>query len=140
MFRRAGYVKEYKLIQSFQICERNFTVVNKPNVRLGHPEASLGVMPGSGGVIRLMWLLGVERAFPILANGQSYNPEEALKAGIIDELASDQADMIEKTNFWLLQNQEGRRPWDTEGGKIPGGTARDLKIWHTGKKKRKICF
>ena len=38
-------------------------VINKPTVRLGHPEASLGVMPGSGGVIRLMWLLGIERAF-----------------------------------------------------------------------------
>ena len=43
-----------------------------------------------------MWLLGIERAFHILTNDQSYNPEEALKAGIIDELALNEEDMIEK--------------------------------------------
>lgn len=103
-------------------------VINKPTVRLGHPEASLGVMPGSGGVIRLMWLLGIERAFQILADGKSYSPEEALEAGIIDELASDANDMIEKANKWVLNTHEGRRPWDNEGEIIPGGTARDLKV------------
>ncbi len=103
-------------------------VINKPNIQLGHPEASLGIMPGSGGVIRLMWLLGIERAFHIIANGQSYNPEEAFKAGIVDELASDEEDMIEKANNWLLSTQEGRRPWDKESESIPEGTARDLAV------------
>jgi 3-hydroxyacyl-CoA dehydrogenase / enoyl-CoA hydratase / 3-hydroxybutyryl-CoA epimerase len=103
-------------------------VIKKPTIQLGHPEASLGIMPGSGGVIRLMWLLGIERAFQILAKGQSYNPEEALKAGIVDELADDVEDMIEKANNWLMKTQEGRRPWDKEGEKIPKGTAHDLKI------------
>ena len=54
-------------------------VINNPNIRLGHPEASLGIMPGSGGVIRLMWLLGIERAFHILANGQSYTLKKPSK-------------------------------------------------------------
>ncbi len=103
-------------------------VINKPKIQLGHPEASLGIMPGSGGVIRLMWLLGIERAFHILANGQSYNPEEGLKAGIIDELAVDEEDMIDKAINWLLKTQEGRRPWDKKGGRIPEGTARDLRV------------
>ncbi len=103
-------------------------VINKPTIQIGHPEASLGIMPGSGGVIRLMWLLGIERAYHILANGQSYNPEEALKAGIVDQLADEEEDMFEKAISWLLNTQEGRRPWDKIGESIPGGTARDLKV------------
>ncbi len=103
-------------------------VINDPKTRLGHPEASMGMMPGSGGVIRLMWILGIEKAFHILVNGQVYNPEEALRAGMIDELAADENDMMEKAVSFLLDTSEGRRPWDKTGSSIPGGTAADLKV------------
>lgn len=106
-------------------------VINDPTIRLGLPEASLGMMPGSGGVIRLMWILGIERAFHILAGGKNHTPEEAFKAGIIDELADDEGDMMEKANCWLLKTQEGRRSWDKKEGKIPGGTARDMEVANT---------
>lgn len=103
-------------------------VIDHPQVRLGLPEVTLGMMPGSGGVIRLMWLLGIERAFPILTSGQHYSPQEALHADIIDELATDRADMMERARTWLLGTVEGRRPWDREDGRIPGGTARTPQV------------
>ena len=102
--------------------------IDYPKTRLGFPEVNLGLMPASGGVIRLLWLLGFERAFPILIEGKRYNPKEALKVGIIDELAKDEEEMMEKAKRWLLNNPEGRRPWDQENETIPGGTAADLEL------------
>lgn len=100
--------------------------IHDPKMRLGLPEVNIGLMPGAGGIIRLMWLLGIEQAFPILAKGRSYAPHEALKVGIIDELAHDKKDMMERAKAWIMSTQEGRRPWDKKGSTIPGGTAKDV--------------
>ncbi|MEM9917533.1 MAG: 3-hydroxyacyl-CoA dehydrogenase NAD-binding domain-containing protein [Bacteroidota bacterium] len=100
-------------------------VINQPSIRLGHPEVTLGLMPGSGGSIRLLWLLGMEKAFTVLTSGKRYRPEEALEVGIIDALAKDKADLMEQARQWLLERQEGRRKWDTSSGQVPGGTAWD---------------
>ncbi len=99
-------------------------VVDAPKTRIGHPEVKLGLMPGSGGIIRMMWLLGIEKTYQILIREKAYRPKKALKIGIIDALAKDEADMMEQAHTWLLAQKEGRRPWDQEGGRIPHGTAR----------------
>ena len=102
--------------------------IDDPKTRIGFPEVKLGLMPGSGGVIRLLWLLGLERAYPILTSGKRYNPKEALQVGIIDELSLNEEDMVDKARQWLLTHPEGCRPWDMKGGQIPGGTAKDLNL------------
>ena len=81
------------------------------------------MMPGSGGIIRLLWLLGLQKAFQILTNGRKYRPREALKVGIIDEIAPDQKSLIEQAKKWLFTIQNSTRPWDRTNGRIPGGTA-----------------
>lgn len=103
-------------------------VVADPKIRLGHPEVNLGLMPGGGGIIRLMWLLGIEKAYTILTSGHRYSPQEALRVGIIDELAKNRKEMLEKAKTWLLENKEGRRPWDRENESIPGGTAKKANV------------
>lgn len=100
-------------------------VINDPKVRVGIPEVNLGLIPSGGSIIRLMWLLGIEQAFPVLTSGRHYSPQEALKVGIIDDLAVSQKEMMEKAKHWLLDNQNGRRPWDTSDAAIPGGTAHE---------------
>ncbi len=105
-------------------------VIDDQKIRLGHPEVSLGLMPGSGSVIRMMWLLGIRKTFDILTRGKSYTPKEAIHVGIIDELAKDRKEMLEKAKAYLLSVKVGRRPWDTKEGKIPGGTAAD---WHVAR-------
>ncbi|MCB0552297.1 MAG: enoyl-CoA hydratase/isomerase family protein [Phaeodactylibacter sp.] len=99
-----------------------------PKVWLGFPEIQLGLIPGSGGIVRLMWLLGVEKGWRALSSGLRYTPHEALQAGLIDEVAVTQREMLEKAHAWLLQNREGCRPWDRSGESIPGGTARDHEV------------
>ena len=106
-------------------CHHRIVMSNRKirKVRLGFPEINFGLMPGNGGVIRLMWLLGIEKALTVLTNGRTYRPKEALKAGIIDELAHDEKDMLVKAKSWIMATKEGRRPWDRERGRIPHGTA-----------------
>ena len=97
--------------------------LDSSDIRLGHPEVVYGMMPGSGGVIRLLWLLGLQKAYQILTNGRKYRPREALKVGIIDEIAPDHKSLLEQAKKWLLTIQNSTRPWDRTSGRIPGGTA-----------------
>jgi len=99
--------------------------LDDPRLRLGLPEVEIGLMPYGGGIMRLLWLLGIEKAYPILRQGLRYSPQEALKAGLIDELAANRSDMMDKAKAWLLANREYRRPWDAPNAKIPGGNAKD---------------
>ena len=102
-------------------------LLDERKIRVGFPEIKFGLMPGNGGVIRLMWLLGIEKALPILTTGRTFRPKEALEAGIIDELATDSKDLLQKAKDYILRTEEGRRPWDVAGEKIPGGTAKAPK-------------
>lgn len=102
-------------------------VLDSPDIRVGLPEVSYGVMPGNGGTVRLLWVLGIEKAFEILTQGRILRPNEALQAGIVDELAKDENDLINKAKQFILSSPEVRRPWDQPDALIPGGTARDPK-------------
>lgn len=100
-------------------------VIDNSKIRLGHPEVTVGLMPGNGGVIRLLWLLGLENAYTVLTSGKKYRPREALKVGIIDEIAKNKKTMLEQAKKWLLDNQDGKRPWDIEGEGIPNSYFKD---------------
>ena len=105
-------------------------VLDDPKIRLGHPERKIGLIPNGGAIIRLMWILGIERTFNLLQEGRRYSPQEALKVGIIDELAPGREEMMEKAKQWLLCHQGYRSPWDDPDQRIPGGTAHDPLLGH----------
>ena len=98
-------------------CHRRI-IINNQHIRVGLPEAKYGVMPGNGGTVRLLWLLGIEKAFHILAEGKEYTPAEAAIAGLIDELVVDQDEMINSAKKWILQTASVKRPWDHTGAAI----------------------
>ncbi|MEL7119150.1 MAG: 3-hydroxyacyl-CoA dehydrogenase NAD-binding domain-containing protein [Bacteroidota bacterium] len=108
-------------------CHHRIAIEN-PNTAIGLSEVKMGIIPAGGGIIRLMWLLGVEKAYQILTKGHEYTPKDAHAVGLIDELATDQKDMIKKAKEWLLESHDGRRPWDRSDCKIPGGTAQDTAV------------
>ena len=103
-------------------------LLDDPKVRVGMPEVNLGLMPSGGSLTRVMWLLGIEKAFKVLTSGRHYLPQEALKVGIIDDLANSKKELIEKAKDWLLTNRDLHRPWDLKDKKIPGGTAHNPKL------------
>jgi 3-hydroxyacyl-CoA dehydrogenase len=60
-----------------------------PATKLGLPEITLGLLPGSLGTQRLPRLIGVARASAMISSGKPIDAEEARAAGLVDALADD---------------------------------------------------
>jgi 3-hydroxyacyl-CoA dehydrogenase/enoyl-CoA hydratase/3-hydroxybutyryl-CoA epimerase len=95
------------------------------SVLIGLPEATLGLLPGGGGVVRMTKKFGIEKALPLLLEGTSMSAAAALAAGLIDELAPRAEDLIPRAKAWILTNRDNPQasvqPWDRPGYQIPGG-------------------
>ncbi|WP_417662369.1 3-hydroxyacyl-CoA dehydrogenase NAD-binding domain-containing protein [Pseudomonas sp.] len=102
-------------------CHQRIALDNS-SVQIGLPEVTLGLLPGGGGVVRMVRLLGLEKALPFLAEGKKVRPDAALKAGLVHQLATDKDEMMAKARAWINDNPAAKQPWDTPGYKIPGGT------------------
>ncbi|MBB1519560.1 3-hydroxyacyl-CoA dehydrogenase NAD-binding domain-containing protein [Aquipseudomonas guryensis] len=102
-------------------CHHRIALDNS-SVQLGLPEVTLGLLPGGGGVVRMVRLLGLEKALPYLAEGKKVRPDAALKAGLIHDTAATAEEMLSKARAWIAANPTAVQPWDTKGYKIPGGT------------------
>ncbi|TLG87970.1 3-hydroxyacyl-CoA dehydrogenase, partial [Pseudomonas edaphica] len=53
------------------------------STQLGLPEVTLGLLPGGGGVVRMVRMLGLEKALPYLLEGKKVRPQQALQAWCI---------------------------------------------------------
>ena len=54
--------------------------------KMGLPEVSLGVLPGTGGTQRLVRLVGKPKAIELMATGQLFDFERGLELGIVNRL------------------------------------------------------
>lgn len=102
--------------------------VNDASVQLGLPEVTLGLLPGGGGVVRMVRMLGIEKALPYLLEGKKVRPQQALQAGLIDDLAADRDELLAKARAWILANPAPVQRWDVKGYQIPGGTPSNPKV------------
>lgn len=57
------------------------------DARFGLPEVKLGILPGSGGIVRLPRLVGIETALSVIAEGRQLGAKEALEAGLVARVA-----------------------------------------------------
>lgn len=98
-------------------------VVDDPKAVVGFPEVQLGLLPGAGGVVRTVRLLGIAGALMnALLQGQRHRPAKAKELGLVDEIVPRREELIPAAKRWIEANPEARQPWDREGYKIPGGT------------------
>ena len=91
--------------------------------KIGLPEVTLGLLPGGGGVVRVVRLLGLaDGLMNVLLQGQQRNPKAALEAGLVHEVVDTPEEMISRAKQWVKDNPEAIQPWDQKKYKIPGGT------------------
>ncbi|NRQ48940.1 3-hydroxyacyl-CoA dehydrogenase NAD-binding domain-containing protein [Aeromicrobium stalagmiti] len=94
---------------------------------IGLPEATLGLLPGGGGVTRTVRMFGISDALmKFLLQGQQLKPSKALAEGLVDEIVATQDELLPAAKAWIEANvgneEAATQPWDRKGYRIPGGT------------------
>ncbi|MFD4611522.1 3-hydroxyacyl-CoA dehydrogenase NAD-binding domain-containing protein [Streptomyces sp. NPDC058440] len=103
--------------------------LDTPGMKIGCPEVTLGLLPGGGGVVRTVRLLGIADALlKVLFQGTQYNARRAQENGLVDEVATSQDELLAKARAFIYANPESGQPWDKPGYRIPGGTPANPKF------------
>ncbi len=97
--------------------------VEDRSVKIGLPEASLGLLPGGGGVTRTVRMLGLQSALmDVLLQGPQFDPTTAKDKGLVDDLVATREELVPAAKAWIAANPEAaQKPWDAPGYKMPGG-------------------
>jgi 3-hydroxyacyl-CoA dehydrogenase/enoyl-CoA hydratase/3-hydroxybutyryl-CoA epimerase len=97
--------------------------LDDPATKIGFPEVTLGILPGLGGVVRTVRMLGLMTALTqLLMQGQQVRPAQAKDLGIVDEVVATPEEMLARAREWIAAHPRAQQPWDAHGHKIPGGT------------------
>jgi enoyl-CoA hydratase/carnithine racemase len=80
-------------------------IARKDAGKLGLPEVSLGVLPGTGGTQRLVRLVGKAKAMQLMVTGQLIDFESALELGILTQVfeANTAAEFAQMVHECALQ-------------------------------------
>jgi 3-hydroxyacyl-CoA dehydrogenase/enoyl-CoA hydratase/3-hydroxybutyryl-CoA epimerase len=105
-------------------CHHRIALDDK-SVQVGLPEAMLGLMPGAGGVVRMVRLLGMQEALTLISTGKRLKADKALEKGLVHELAASEEEMATKARDWIKANPKAVQPWEEPGYSIPGGGPQD---------------
>jgi 3-hydroxyacyl-CoA dehydrogenase / enoyl-CoA hydratase / 3-hydroxybutyryl-CoA epimerase len=97
--------------------------VDNPKTQIGFPECTLGLLPGAGGVVKSVRLMGLQTALPLLTEGTRVAPQKALAVGWLTQVVATDADLIPAAEAYIAANPSPKQPWDDPKHKIPGGTA-----------------
>ena len=80
-------------------------IARKGAGKMGLPEVTLGVLPGTGGTQRLARTVGKSRAIELMATGELFDFERALELGLVNRLfeADNAASFLEQVLTYARQ-------------------------------------
>ncbi|KAH9800755.1 peroxisomal fatty acid beta-oxidation multifunctional protein AIM1 [Citrus sinensis] len=78
-----------------------------PKTQLGLPELTLGVIPGTQ---RLPRLVGLSKAIEMMLLSKSITSEEGWKLGLIDAVVTSE-ELLKVSRLWALDIAARRKPW-----------------------------
>ncbi len=107
--------------------------LDDPRTQLGLPEVTLGLLPGGGGVTRVVRMLGLSSGLmDVLLTGTRFKPSAALEKGLVDELVGTRDELVPAAKAWVLAHRDDPeaavQPWDRPGYRMPGGTPSTPKL------------
>ena len=77
-------------------------VARKGAGKMGLPEVSLGVLPGTGGTQRLVRIVGKSKAIELMATGELFDFERGLELGIVNQIFEAEG-FAERVHEYALQ-------------------------------------
>lgn len=95
-------------------------LVDDSKAVVGLPEVGVGLLAGSGGTQRLPRMIGIEKSLPIIVDGKTAGPAEALALGMVDAVVPPER-LVEMARRWLLDSPDPVRAWDKKGWRDSGG-------------------
>ena len=93
-------------------------IVDDPKAVVGFPEVQLGLLPGAGGVVRSVRMIGiVDALMQLLLQGKRLKPAKAKELGIVDEIVATREELVPAAKAWIAaQGDEfAGPPWDQKG-------------------------
>jgi 3-hydroxyacyl-CoA dehydrogenase / enoyl-CoA hydratase / 3-hydroxybutyryl-CoA epimerase len=107
--------------------------LDHPRTEIGLPEVTLGLLPGGGGVTRVVRMLGLTSGLmDVLLTGPRFKPAQAREKGLVDDLVGDRDELLAAAKAWVLEHRDDPeaavQPWDRPGYKMPGGTPSTPKL------------
>ncbi|MFN5151741.1 MAG: 3-hydroxyacyl-CoA dehydrogenase NAD-binding domain-containing protein [Burkholderiales bacterium] len=94
--------------------------VNKAGIEIGFPEASLGLLPGAGGLVKTVRLKGLQAAVQVISESKRLSVQEALDMGWITQVVASE-DALMPAALAALRSGACRQVWDDPKHGIPGG-------------------
>jgi 3-hydroxyacyl-CoA dehydrogenase/enoyl-CoA hydratase/3-hydroxybutyryl-CoA epimerase len=110
-------------------CHRRIAA-DDPRAQIGLPEVLVGLMPGGGATQRLPRMIGIRNALPLMLEGRKLAPQEALAAGVVDQVAPPE-ELQAAAKAWALQAKDFAKPWDKRGFTPPGGPVESPRGYET---------
>src|SRR5256712_10825224 len=71
--------------------------------KMGLPEVSLGVLPGTGGTQRLARLVGKSRAIELMATGELFSFEKGQELGLVNQIYDGETPFMEQAMNYARQ-------------------------------------
>src|SRR3712207_6802565 len=131
MIRRPPRSTLFPYTTLFRSACHHRVVVDDSSAVVGFPEVQLGLLPGAGGVVRTVRMLGiVDALMQLLLQGQRLRPHKAKELDLVDEVVSSVDELVPAAKKWIeAQGADfAGQPWDQKGYKIPGGTPSNPKL------------